>query len=197
MHTRQIIELIPKADTEGFAVIIYDDGHPDWQQAVRVVADGRYSDSDVRVTSSDGMTSILVPRQEFISAAHDEPELTISADWSQEGVMDGYVLGTFRRAGKSAVENYQYGALDRLEAIFASLLLARFKSLVQVHDGAVLGVDARGVSSEQDWLALYEGRGGVPESAALVVVSPSGFDRDSGHLRHRTDIDGLVVMSPG
>lgn len=197
MHTRQITELIPKADTEGFAVIIYDAPRSGWQDAVQVVADSSYVTSEVRVTSSDGLTSVLVPRQEFISTAHDEPELTISADWGLEGVMDGYVLGAFRRTSKSAVENYQYGALDRLEAIFIGILFARFKELIQVHDRAMLAVDARGLSSDQDWLGVYDGTGSVPESASLMVIPPSGFKCDSGHLTRRTNVDGMVLMSPG
>jgi hypothetical protein len=147
------------------------------------------------VTSTDGLNRVNISRDEFYTHLHAEQELTMSADWLLEGLIDGYVVGTCKHDGRMATEYYQYGMLDRFEATFLDLLFGRFVALARGGGCGLLAIDASGMSGEGEWRKVYSGIAEIPETA-VVMAMPIGAYR--GHIAKLTrafEVHGIEVFA--
>jgi hypothetical protein len=168
--------IVRTSSSDAFALIVHQDDSSTWEDFAAVIAgQPRVAVRSLAITSSDGEVTVRLPYDEFISQNHSEPSITISADWAVSNVMDGYVTGTGKRERGMTVELYEYGMLDELKSTFVDLLFARFRNLVQQKSRVLAGVDASGLSGEEEWLRLYNGNGDVPPSASIIAFSKGEF----------------------
>jgi hypothetical protein len=146
------------------------------------------------MTSADGLTTTDVSLDEFCARPHAEAEVTMSADWILGEVMDGYVVCTCRHDGRTAIEWYQYGTLDRLEPKLLDVLFLRFAALVRSFGHGMLAVDASGASSADDWRDVYSGGAEIPQTATVLAM-PIGVFHNASHLTRVYGRDGIEVFA--
>lgn len=157
--------------SSAFGVCIYENHLDGWNAACELTAGAGFARAPVmQITSADGRSSTLVPRQSFFAAARNESELTVSADWFLDDVMDGYVTTSLGRKGNVSLERYEFGTLDTAQFQFLDALLSRFETLVGERSVAVLAIDISGEAAEQDW-RNYFAVGGEPTAELLAVAS--------------------------
>jgi hypothetical protein len=193
----QLSTFVRESTSDGFCLLLYEGDSPTWGDAAKLVAGGEEASSGrFFVTSSDGETTVEVPHEEFLAAPHGEHIVTISADWLLGGAMDGYVLGTFKRAENKVFEHYQYGTLNELEAVCIDLVFARFTSIVDKGIRALLAIDASGSSTVEDWEKVYDSAGPIPATATVIVATIGSFQLVSEHLTPSVESDGMVILTP-
>lgn len=179
--------------SDAAAVLIYSADRPDWRPAAELVAGAELGAASViRVTSSDGEHSEVVPLAAFLSSEHDASSVAISADWRD----DGYVVGSFMHVEHPArlnIECYFFRALDRLEQSFVTLFVNRFFAMASNDPSVMMGIDPTGASVEEDWIAFRSGLGAAPPSAAVIGGVPPWSDpaieRDLVCLHSRAGIE--------